>query len=103
MNAAGSPLGGGGASGAAEYIYRSGTTSQVFNRIANSTGGFVVEDTNDLRHGVAAIDADRRAYYLLTYNPRNREMDGSWRAITVGVPQRRVTIRARSGYLAKPD
>jgi VWFA-related protein len=101
--AAGHDGAGGGAAATAEYIFRSGSTSTVFNRIASATGGFVVEDTNDLRRGVAAIDADRRAYYLLAYNPTNKEMDGTWRAVTVTVPGRKVTIRMRSGYLAAPE
>jgi VWFA-related protein len=106
MDAAGKPgndLGGGGATYVGEYIQRSGTTSTVFNHIATGTGGFVVEDTNDLRRGVAAIDADRRFYYLLTYNPTNKELDGTWRSVSVILPKRNVTIRARSGYLATAD
>jgi VWFA-related protein len=86
-----------------DYILRSGTTSVVFNQIASGTGGFVVEDTNDLRRGVAAIDADRRFYYLLTYDPTNKELDGTWRAVSVTVPNRKVIVRARSGYIAAPD
>jgi VWFA-related protein len=103
MDAAGSDLGGGSASNVGLYIQRSGTTSAVFNRIANGTGGFVVENTNDLRRGVTAIDADRRFYYLLTYNPTNKELDGTWRAVTVTVPHRQVIVRARSGYIAAID
>jgi VWFA-related protein len=99
----GSDLAGGGAAGVAEYIQRSGSTSAVFNRIASGTGGFVVEDTNDLRRGVAAIDADRHFYYLLIYSPTNQNLDGTWRAVSVTVPNRKVTVRARSGYIATVD
>lgn len=103
LNAAGSDLGGGSALSVGEYIQRSGTASAVFNRVASGTGGFVVEDTNDLRRGIAAIDADRRFYYLLTYNPTNKALDGTWRAVTVTVPHRKVSVRTRSGYIAAPD
>lgn len=68
--------------------------------LAQDTGGFLVENTNDLAKAFRQIDADRRSYYLLTYAPRNSDLDGKWRSIAVKVPSRRVTVRARSGYLA---
>ena len=68
--------------------------------LANQTGGFLIENTNDLASGFSRIDTDRRFYYLLTYEPKNTNVDGAWRSITVKVPKRRVTIRARAGYVA---
>ncbi len=68
--------------------------------LARDTGGFLVENTNDLAKAFRQVDADRRSYYLLTYSPRKADFDGKWRAIEVKVPNRRVTVRARSGYLA---
>ena len=68
--------------------------------LAEQTGGFLVENTNDLASGFKRIDDDRRFHYLLTYVPRNTELDGRWRSVTVKAPGRAVTIRARSGYLA---
>jgi VWFA-related protein len=68
--------------------------------LAEQTGGFLIEGTNDLGPGLHRIESDRRFHYLLTYTPSNRNLDGAWRSITVQVPDRRVTIRARSGYLA---
>lgn len=69
--------------------------------LASQTGGFLIDNTNDLARGFARIDADRRFYYLLTYEPKNANFDGTWRSITVKVPNRRVTVRARSGYVAR--
>jgi len=106
MDAAGAArndLGGGGATYVGEYIERSGTTARVFDRIASGTGAFVVEDTNDLRRGVAAIDSDRRFYYLLMYDPTNKLLDGTWRAVSVTVPRGKVIVRARAGYIAAPE
>jgi VWFA-related protein len=71
--------------------------------LAQQTGGFLVENTNDLAKAFRRIDADRHFHYLLTYTPRNAEFDGKWRTVTVRVPSRRVDIRARSGYLALPS
>jgi VWFA-related protein len=68
--------------------------------LAQETGGFLVDNTNDLAKAFKQIDRDRRNYYLLTYQPTNTNFDGRWRSIGVKVPGRRVTISARSGYLA---
>jgi VWFA-related protein len=70
--------------------------------LADQTGGFLINNTNDLAKGFARIDADRRFYYLLTYEPKNTNFDGTWRTVSVKVPHRRVTVRARTGYLARP-
>jgi VWFA-related protein len=68
--------------------------------LARQTGGFLVENTNDLAKAFRQVDDDRRFYYLLTYTPKNGDFDGTWRTLTVTVPRQRLTIRARSGYLA---
>ena len=71
--------------------------------LASQTGGFLIDNTNNLAAGFRRIDADRRFHYLLTYTPANTAVDGKWRAIAVRVPGKRVTIRARTGYLAVPN
>jgi VWFA-related protein len=68
--------------------------------LAEQTGGFLVQNTNDLGGAFHRIDADRRFHYLLAYTPRNPEFKGEWRSLTVNVPGRRVTVRARAGYFA---
>ena len=68
--------------------------------LAERTGGFLINNTNDLAPGLRRVDEDRHFHYLLTYAPRNTDFRGEWRRITVKVPSRSVTVRARSGYLA---
>jgi len=68
--------------------------------LARDTGGFLINDTNDLANGFRRIDLDRRFHYLLTYTPKNSDFNGEWRSITVKVPTRDVQVRARSGYQA---
>jgi hypothetical protein len=68
--------------------------------LASRTGGFLINNTNDLERGFRTIDADRRFHYLLTYTPANTDFRGEWRRIVVKVPRRGVTVRARSGYVA---
>jgi hypothetical protein len=68
--------------------------------LSEQTGGFLVESTNDLGKAAERIQRDRSSYYLLTYVPKNTNFDGKWRNLTVKVPGRKPTVRARSGYVA---
>lgn len=68
--------------------------------LADRTGGFLIDSTNDLAGAFRRIDEDRRFHYLLTYTPKNPDFHGEWRRIAVTVPERNVTVQARSGYLA---
>lgn len=68
--------------------------------LAERTGGFLLNNTNDLQGAFHTIDADRRFHYLLTYAPTNADFNGEWRNVTVKVPTRDVRVRARTGYLA---
>jgi VWFA-related protein len=90
----------GGGIGETNEILEAGTTSHIFGRLAKETGGFVIENTNDLAAGFRRVDADRRFHYLLTYTPRNTEFIGEYRKIEVKVKRRDASVRARSGYRA---
>jgi VWFA-related protein len=68
--------------------------------LAERTGGFLIENTNDLGRGFRTIDIDRRFHYLLTYAPKNTDFRGEWRSVDVRVPGRKVQVRSRSGYPA---
>jgi VWFA-related protein len=76
------------------------TPTATLRILATETGGLFAEHTNDLRKAFARVDEDRRSYYLLSYTPKNPNFNGRWRSISVRVPSRRVSVRARSGYLA---
>jgi VWFA-related protein len=70
------------------------------DRLATLTGGFLVENTNDLTRGIDRIEMDRRFHYLLTYTPLNETLNGEYRRIAVKIRRPGVTVRARSGYTA---
>jgi len=70
--------------------------------LADSTGGFLVANTNDLRPGLARVASDLRSYYEIAYVPPNPAQDGRWRAIKVRVTRPGVEVRARKGYYAMP-
>jgi VWFA-related protein len=74
----------------------------VLGRLAKETGGFVIENTNNLGAGVARMQQERTTYYLLGYQPTNAAMDGKFRRVTIKVKRPKVAVRARPGYLAIP-
>ena len=67
--------------------------------LADRTGGFYVSDTNDLKAALSAVDADRRAFYVLAYASRRDTGDDASRHLEVRVKRPGVSVRARSGVL----
>ena len=69
-------------------------------RLAEDTGGFLVEQSNDLSSAFRRIDEDNQFHYLLTYSPSNATFDGKFRAIRVKVRRPSTQVFARRGYRA---
>ena len=74
----------------------------VLGRLTKDTGGFLIENTNNLAAGVARMQQERTTYYLLGYQPANPATDGKYRKVSVKVKRGKMTVRARPGYLAVP-
>jgi hypothetical protein len=72
--------------------------------LAADTGGFLAENTNNLRAGLRELLADTETYYVLAYEPTNTRRDGGFRRIEVRVPGvPGLKVRTRSGYFAPDD
>ena len=84
-----------------EFLLRKDPAANL-TTLARETGGFLVNNTNDLSSAFERIDADRRFHYLLTYTPLDTSMNGAFRRIAVKVKRRGADVRARSGYVAVP-
>ena len=72
----------------------------VLGRLTKDTGGFLLENTNNLTGGVARMRQERTTYYLIAYQPSKSVNDGKFRKVTVKVKRPKVTVRARPGYQA---
>jgi VWFA-related protein len=70
-------------------------------RISAETGGFLLENTNDLTSGMQRIKREQTHYYLLYYQSTNPRLDGTYRHVDVRVKRRGVRLHARPGYFAK--
>jgi VWFA-related protein len=69
-------------------------------QLADQTGGFLIHDTNDLKAGLRRIDDDMRAYYVLTYIPKNDDYNGQFRHISVKLNRENLDAQTRKGYYA---
>ena len=69
-------------------------------RLAEETGGFLVEQSNDLASAFRRIEEDSRFQYRLTYSPRNTAFDGRFRSIRVKIRRPSTQAFARRGYRA---
>jgi len=76
---------------------------QVLRELAESTGGALIANTNDLRPQLQKLSEDFNTWYELTYHPSNPNYDGRFRAIKVAVPTHSdYVLQARAGYFALP-
>jgi VWFA-related protein len=69
-------------------------------RLAEETGGFLIEQTNNLSSAFRRIDEDTQFHYLLTYTPKAQTFDGKFHAIHVKVTRPGMQVFARKGYRA---
>jgi VWFA-related protein len=76
---------------------------QVLRELAESTGGTLIANTNDLRPQLQKISEDFNTWYELTYHSSNPDYDGRFRAIQVSLPAHAdYVVQARTGYYALP-
>jgi VWFA-related protein len=79
-------------------------TRDAMHALAADTGGFLAENSNDIRAGLREMLKDTEAYYVLAYEPTNTQRNGSFRRIEVRVPGvPGAKVRTRSGYFAPDD
>lgn len=71
-------------------------------QIADDTGGraYFPRTASDLKEVYEGIAADLRSQYFLTYSPKNRNLDGSWRSIKLSCRREGASLKTRRGYYA---
>jgi len=74
----------------------------TLKQLADDTGGraFFPKNASDLKEVYNAIATDLRSQYFITYSPRNRTLDGSWRAIKLECADADARVKTRRGYYA---
>jgi hypothetical protein len=70
--------------------------------LAESTGGFLIGDSNDLRTPLRQVNEEIASYYEVSYRPGITTYDGSFRKVKVDSSRKDLVIHARNGYFAMP-
>jgi VWFA-related protein len=74
----------------------------TFAHLAESTGGFLIANTNDLRGPIHRMTEDIQTYYELSYKPEISNHDGSFHKVAVKISSGDLRVQSRSGYSALP-
>jgi VWFA-related protein len=74
----------------------------ALGELAESTGGLLIANTNDLRAPLRKLAEDVQTYYEITYNPEVRTYDGSFRKIMIKMSSNDLRVQSRAGYIALP-
>ena len=74
--------------------------SAPMEQLARSTGGVYFHDSTDMLKQFHSALADGRQYYVLAYVPKNSAHDGKYRSISVEMADKKLGVRAKSGYWA---
>lgn len=77
-------------------------TQSTLRELAESTGGVLIANSNDLGKGLERVTSDLASYYEIAYVPQSTEADGKFRQIEVKIARRGVDLTSRSGYFALP-
>ncbi len=70
--------------------------------LAESTGGMLIANTNDLRGQLLRVGADIHTHYEVTYPASGGSEDGRYHAIQVVLKRPHLVARTRPGYYALP-
>jgi VWFA-related protein len=74
--------------------------SSAMKELARTTGGVYFHESGNMLKELRSALADGRQYYVLAYVPKNSAHDGKFRSITVETIDKKLSIRAKSGYWA---
>ena len=80
---------------------RSNTQNTLAN-LAESTGGSLIANTNDLRTPLRRVKEDIQTYYEIAYAPDIKNYDGSFHNVSVKANASDLRVQSRSGYFALP-
>lgn len=74
----------------------------ALRELAESTGGFMTANTNEMKKPMQRIVEEIRTHYVVTYLPPPAPLDGSFHKVEMTLSRRDVKVQGRQGYLALP-
>jgi VWFA-related protein len=85
------------------FAVLSANTQEALREISESTGGFVIANTNNTEALLTKVMEEVDTHFELAYRPAAPSNDGHFRKITVKVSRSDLRVETRSGYYAVPD
>jgi hypothetical protein len=70
--------------------------------LAEDTGGFAIDNTNDARVPLRHVMEEVRGHYEVAYAPTSSNYDGHFRAIEIRARKPGIRLQGRNGYFALP-
>jgi VWFA-related protein len=86
-----------------EQAVRGSDTQAPMRALSESTGGFLIANTNDLKKPFQKLVEDVSTRYEAVYAPAAGKFDGHFREIKVKLSRSDWTVENRKGYFAIPD
>jgi len=86
---------------APEAIYQTDLQANA-RHLAEGTGGFAMDNSNDLRGPLERVMEDIRSHYEVTYAPTSKNFDGHFRKLEVKLDRPGLKVQSRAGYYALP-
>ena len=77
-------------------------TQVTLSELSESTGGFLIANSNDLKTPLRRLNEDIETYYEISYAPQIQKYDGSFRKVLVKSARADLRIQSRAGYFALP-
>jgi hypothetical protein len=77
-------------------------TQNTMANLAESTGGELIANTNDLKGPLRRVAEEIETYYEIAYAPEIANYDGSFHKISIKVNSADLRVQSRSGYVALP-
>src|SRR5437867_5627784 len=77
-------------------------TQNTLANLAESTGGMLIANTNDMGTPLHKLAEDIQTYYEIGYAPEIKSYDGSFRKIAIKMNASDLRVQSRSGYIALP-
>ncbi len=86
-----------------KFGVQSANTQEALRELSESTGGFIIANTNNTEALLAKVMEDVDTHYELAYRPASPSSDGHFRKIEVKLSRADLRVETRTGYFAVPE
>ena len=87
----------------ARFAVLSANTQEALRELADSTGGFLIANTNNSEKLLARVMEDVDTHFEISYRPASNREDGHYRKIDVKLAWADGRVQTRHGYFAVPE